>query len=333
MVHAQLHSRYPARRLARHVLLGAVLLVTLASSTAMAAPPPPPAATAPPEPTAQDRAAELKKRGDAAMDALHYDEAIDDYTQAYALAADPALLYNRGRVHQARAEWPAALADLERFARDATPELRQRVPKLDELLAEARGHVATVALTSNVDGARVLVRRTQVGTTPIAGSLQLDSGPAIIEVLAEGFFDWRRELDLKGGATTVLVAQLGTKSTSGVLRVSAITPGARVRIDETPTTSAPAEAIVLAGVHRVVVHAEGCDDRETNVVVAAGETKEVTLEPERRPALTSRWWFWTGVGVVVVAGATVTYALVTSRPADKGDQFQPGQVSAPLMHW
>ena len=75
------------------------------------------------------------------------------------------------------------------------------------------------------------------------------------------------------------------------------------------------------------------EDRETNVVVGAGETKEVTLEPEKRPALTSRWWFWTGVGVVVVAGATVTYALLTSKPADKGDQFQPGQVSAPLMHW
>ena len=299
----------------------------------MGAPPPAAADTAAAPASPEERAATLKKQGDAAMDALRYDEAIDAYTQAYALSPDPALLYNRGRVHQARGEWPAALADLERFSLDATPELRQRVPKLDELLAEARGHVATVTITSNVDGARVLVRKTQVGTTPIPSPLQLDSGPATVEVLAEGFFDWRRELELKGGATTVLVAQLGTKSTSGILRVSALTPGTRVRIDEAPASSAPAEAIVLAGVHRVVIHADGYDDLETNVVVGAGETKEVTLEPEKRPALTSRWWFWTGVGVVVVAGATVTYALLTSKPADKGDQFQPGQVSAPLMHW
>jgi len=299
----------------------------------MGAPPPAAADTAAAPASPEERAATLKKQGDAAMDALRYDEAIDAYTQAYALSPDPALLYNRGRVHQARGEWPAALADLERFSHDATPELRQRVPKLDELLAEARGHVATVTITSNVDGARVLVRKTQVGTTPIPSPLQLDSGPATVEVLAEGFFDWRRELELKGGATTVLVAQLGTKSTSGILRVSALTPGTRVRIDEAPASSAPAEAIVLAGVHRVVIHADGYDDLETNVVVGAGETKEVTLEPEKRPALTSRWWFWTGVGVVVVAGATVTYALLTSKPADKGDQFQPGQVSAPLMHW
>ena len=43
--------------------------------------------------------------------------------------------------------------------------------------------------------------------------------------------------------------------------------------------------------------------------------------------------FWTGIGVVVVAGAATTYALLTSKPADSGDHFQPGQVSAPLMHW
>jgi len=299
----------------------------------MGAPPPATGDTAAAPPSAEERAAALKKSGDAAMDALHYDEAIDAYTQAYALLPDPALLYNRGRVHQARGEWPAALADLERFAHDATPELRQRVPKLDELLAEVRGRVATVTLTSNVDGARVLVRKTQVGTTPIAGALQLDAGPATVEVLAEGFFDWRRELELKGGATTVLVAQLATKATSGVLHVSALTPGSRIRVDDAPASGAPAEAVVLAGVHRVVVHAEGYDDKETNVVVGAGETKDVTLEPDKRPALTSRWWFWTGVGVVVVAGATVTYALLTSRPADKGDQFQPAQVSAPLLHW
>jgi hypothetical protein len=319
--------------LVRTALLGAVLLFTLVPSTAMGAPPPAPADTAAAPPSAEERAAALKKRGDAAMDALHYDEAIDDYTQAYAASPDPALLYNRGRVHQARGEWPAALADIEKFAHDASPDLRQRVPKLDELLAEVRGHVATVTLTSNVDGARVLVRKTQVGTTPIPGPLQLDAGPAIVEVLAEGFFDWRRELELKGGATTVLVAQLGTKSTSGVLRVSAQTPGSRVRIDDAPVSGAPAEAVVLAGVHRVVVHADGYDDKETNVVVVAGESKDVTLEPEKRPPLTSKWWFWTGIGVVVAAGAVTTYALLTSKPADTGDHFQPGQVSAPLLHW
>ena len=236
-------------------------------------------------------------------------------------------------MHQARGEWPAALADLERFAHDANPELRQRVPKLDELLAEVRGHVASLTITSNVDGARVLVRKTQVGTTPIPAPLQLDSGPATIEVMREGYLDWRRDLELRGGASTVLDAQLATKATSGVLRVSAVTEGTRVRIDDAPMSGAPTEAVVLAGVHRVLVHAEGYDDKETSVVVPAGETRDITLEPDRRAPITGKWWFWTGIGVVVAAGVVTTYALLTSRSADSGDHFQPGQVSAPLVHF
>lgn len=38
-----------------------------------------------------------------------------------------------------------------------------------------------------------------------------------------------------------------------------------------------------------------------------------------------------GVGVVVVAGAATTYALLTEKPAGSGDHFQPGQVSAGLV--
>jgi hypothetical protein len=309
--------------LGRHRFASSVLALAILST----------AAPALAEPSPQERAEELKRQGDAAMDALRYDEAIDAYTRAYAASPDPALLYNRGRVHQARGEWPEALADLDKFARDASPELRARVPKLDELLAEVRSHVSALVLNANVSGARVLVRDKQVGTTPLAGPLQLVAGAARVEVLADGYFDWRRDVDLKGASTTVLDVQLAPRATSGVLRVRAATAGARVFVDDKPIGGAPAEAIVRAGMHRVVVHADGYDDKETSVVVATGDTKDVDLEPDKRPGLTSQWWFWTGVGVIVVGAAVTSVALLTERSPDSGDHFQPGQVSGPLMHW
>jgi tetratricopeptide (TPR) repeat protein len=52
----------------------------------------------------------LKRRGDEAMDSLQYDEAIADYSKAYAISKDPVFLYNRGRVYQARDRYPEALA-------------------------------------------------------------------------------------------------------------------------------------------------------------------------------------------------------------------------------
>lgn len=42
---------------------------------------------------------------------------------------------------------------------------------------------------------------------------------------------------------------------------------------------------------------------------------------EDKPALTQRWWFWTGVGVVVAGAAITTYALTRpdpERPAING---------------
>src|SRR6185295_7621747 len=64
----------------------------------------------------QARASELKQRGDVAMDALRYGEAVDAYVQAYAISKDPALLYNRGRALQALGDFPGALEALESFS-------------------------------------------------------------------------------------------------------------------------------------------------------------------------------------------------------------------------
>ncbi len=83
----------------------------------------------------------------------------------------------------------------------------------------------------------------------------------------------------------------------------------------------------------MLARADGYEDRGTSVVIAFGETKRRwQLEAQSQPSIFSRWWFWTGVGVIVAAGVVTTYALVTEKPAGHGD-FQPGQVSAPLVSW
>jgi PEGA domain-containing protein len=55
--------------------------------------------------------------------------------------------------------------------------------------------------------------------------------------------------------------------------------------------------------------------------------------PERGgPGITSRWWFWAGVGAVAVAAGVVTYAaLSTERSADRGEFGGPGPIRAPLV--
>src|SRR5258708_21264757 len=76
----------------------------------------------------EQRAADLKKKGDAAMDSLHYQDALTAYDEAYALNHDPAILFNRGRALQALGEFPQALEQLERFSAEAPAALKSKVP-------------------------------------------------------------------------------------------------------------------------------------------------------------------------------------------------------------
>jgi hypothetical protein len=298
----------------------ALLLVTLAPASRAA------------EPVSAEtaaRAAALKKKGDDAMDALRYDEAIAMYSEAYGLGADPALLYNRGRVYQARSEYPQALADVERFDREASSELRARVPKLAELLVELRSHVSTLTVTCNVEGARVLVRDRQLGTTPLPEPTKLNAGPAVLEIAKEGYLVYRQELSLAGGESVVANVSLISKEKGGILAVRASGPGT-VFVDGKPLGKPPLETTLDAGTHRILVRSDQFEDTETTAVVLAGERKEIMLDLEKRPSIFTRWWFWTAAGVVVAGGVAVTVALLTNKPAPSGDGFAPAQVRGPL---
>lgn len=283
------------------------------------------------EPTAEERAsaAALKKKGDAAMDKLDYEGAIAAYAQAWSLAGDPAVLYNKGRAHQALAQFPEALRELELFAKEAPPALKAKVPKLGELIAEIRAKVSTLVVRCNVKGARILVRDR---VAPVDAPIQLQAGAAFIEVTADGHQPFRKEVTLVGGSELTVDVVLVSKATTGVLTVKSPAASAEVIVDGKPAGKAPAQVIVEAGTHRVIVRGDGYEEAGVSAVVEAGGTREVTVTLEKRPPITSRWWFWTGVSVVVVGGAVATWALLTERKPDSGD-FSPGQVSGPLVRF
>ena len=280
-----------------------------------------------------DRAAALKKKGDEAMDSLRYADALTAYGDAYAISKDAALLYNKGRAYQALGDYPGALGELERFTSEAPAELKARVPKLNELLAEVRGRVATLILHCNTKNGRILVREHVVGSTGNEKPIKVTSGRAFVEVTAEGYQPYRKEIDLTGGATTTLDVVLVGRDRAGVLLVRSSAASGTVFIDGKPMGNAPVEVMLEAGVHKIFVHRDGYEDTESSAVLAAGERKEITVEPQKNAPITSKWWFWTSIGVVVAGGAALTVALLTEKKAGTGDNFSPGQVSGPLVRF
>jgi PEGA domain len=276
------------------------------------------------------QAAELKKKGDELMVALEYRAALDVYEKSYAISADPALLYNRARAHQALSEYPEALDLLEQFTRSAPPDLKARVPKLDELIVDLRARVALVEVKCDAEGARVLVRDTALGTCN-GPPIRTRAGAAKIEVRAPGFDPFVQNVELRGGGeTNTLTAKLqrALDAGKGWLTITTAPTSSLVVVDGRALGTAPVDVALQAGRHALVVRHEGYDESQLEVTLEDGQRRrlDVSLVPPK--PVTQKWWFWTSIGAVVVGGTVLTYALLTTRDAPNGS-IAPGQVRGP----
>ncbi len=276
-------------------------------------------------------AAKLKAQANQAMMEMHYADALGLYSQAHdADPGDATILYSVGRADEFLGDFPAALDALERFSKEASADAQARVGKLEGLLAGLRARIGTVTLVCNVPGARVLLRDRDQGVTPLP-PFRANAGAATIEVTLDGFFPEKRDIVLPGGGSASVEITLRKRATSGVLGITTEPLGSQVFVDgNLAGTSSPRVELVLeAGEHRVLAHHDGYDDAIVPVVLAAGDSRDVGLTLEQSVPITKKWWFWTGVGVVVVGGVVLTAALLTDRHADSGT-LPPGQIAAPL---
>ncbi len=277
---------------------------------------------------ADDRAAaaDLKRQADAAFDAKHFDEALKLYDQSYALEPHPSIFYNRGRVHQYLAHYPLAEAELERFRREAPADVMAKVPTFAAILADVRKHVAIVNVDCSVPGAHVLVDSVDVGTTPMA-PVHVNAGTEQVDVLADGYYPYHQVHTLRGGETNDIHIVLSSRDHHGILVVTSAIAGTSIIIDDHAIGVVPTETMLDQGVHRVRASHEAFSDAMTQVAINGGQRKELRLDPQARPSVLTRWWFWTIVGVAVVGGAAAvtTYALLTERSLPSGT-FSPGSL-------
>jgi len=281
------------------------------------------------EASTEDKASELKKRGNEAMEKGRPADALAMYRAAYEAAPNAALLYNMGRAHQALADYPQALRYLTRFEQEADSDLKRRVPNLSSLVEEVRARVATVTIKANVVGAIVRLGDKRLGSTPLEGPVQVNAGTVMLEVTSDGYLPYEETVRVEGGKSTTLEVKLDSKETHGVLEVRSPEPQVRVLIDGKLRGMVPLELRLPAGQHRLELRKDGFDTVSTSAVVQAGKRREVTIQIEEEPALYERWWFWTGIGLV--AAGTVTAIVINGKEqeADVGT-IPPGQISGAL---
>lgn len=275
----------------------------------------------------KNEAAHLKSAADVLMDQDRYADAVVLYQRAYELSSDPALLYNQGRAFEALGDYPAALEKLEAFDRDAPAAVRARVPGLRELITDLRGRIATVVVRTNAPNARLHVRQKDEGILNIEKRLTTRAGSASIEVDAEGYESFRRDVDLSAGSIVVVDARLTPKKRDALVVVRT-TPSADILFDGRQLGRAPLQVRASPGTHELVARADGYYEEKVPMTLALGDRRDIELEMRSTPGIASKWWFWTGIGVVIAGGVATAIALTTEKPHSNGT-FAPGSVAGP----
>jgi hypothetical protein len=135
-----------------------------------------------------DRALALRERGED-------EEALALFRRAHALEPSAQTLGQIALAEQALGRFREAERDLIAALEQGGPWIEQYRAALGEALETIRGHLGTLELTGGVDGAEVRVNGEAVGVLPLP-PISVEAGVAIVEVSAEGFLPYQRQLEI-----------------------------------------------------------------------------------------------------------------------------------------
>lgn len=215
-----------------------------------------------------------------------YEAALADFLRANELAPHYALLYNIGLVRAHLEHYPEAVTALERYLEEGGAEVpERRVTEVRQLLRRFRGRVGRlrVALVGPA-AARLSIDGVEAGQLPMEAPLAVSAGRRTVEVSAEGFMPFRRQVIVAGGVEVSVEASLvAVQEQMGGIVVSLAVPGATVSLDGERVGTTPLEGPLVASQGRHVVEAarDGYETVGRSVEVRVGEF--VPLELSLRP--------------------------------------------------
>ncbi|HMA94971.1 MAG TPA: PEGA domain-containing protein [Polyangiaceae bacterium] len=272
----------------------------------------------------------FKERGDQAMDKGDFAAAAEAYRQGNQIQHHPAFDFNLARALQGLGRFAEALDSLERFGREATPELLARVPGFDAMLAELQGNVGELILDGVPKAAKVTGNARDLGEFEPGRRIRCNRGMLELSIVSEGYEPISRRVTIVAGKPTRVSVEWRRVDDRATIRIDASVPAARVSIDGRSMGQTPLEARLRSGSHHLRLDHPDCPALETDIVVRPRESRRLTIEMPHHAPLWAKWWFWTSAAALAAGIVIAGVALSSSKPATAGD-IQPGIVSAPLV--
>jgi hypothetical protein len=280
-------------------------------------------AAPPPHPSASKQAeARLHfQQAVALYQERNYDAALAEFQGAYGASGEPIVLYNLGLTFKALFRYGDAVEALDRYlsesrARGQTLSAERRA-EVAKNVAEMKSLLADVTIVVRPPDAVVRIDGRPV-TMGIEGIVKLGAGTHTVDGSANDYTSDRRDITVVAGTPQTVSLMLVAIPHTGHVKITAAQIGARVSLDGRDQGPAPIELELPAGGHQMEVTAPGYQPDRSELAVAAGQSRELTVSLNLPQVQTQpfyhRWWFWTGVAVAVVAVGTIALWPRTQDP-------------------
>jgi hypothetical protein len=180
---------------------GTPTAIMLVLSLAMASRP---VFAAPDEPTTSERAIEEARarfqKGVQLFREASFEGALAEFRRAYQLAPSYRILYNIGQVQFELHDHVEALKAFRQYLSEGGTEIAaDRRAQVEADIQKLEGRVAYVEVSTNADGAQVLIDDVPVGVSPLKGPVLVNSGPRRIAVSKAGYGATARNVTVAGG--------------------------------------------------------------------------------------------------------------------------------------
>jgi len=214
--------------------------------------------------------------GTAAYNLGYYDDAARHYEEAYRQVPDPALLFNVGQAYRLAGKPDRAITAYRSYLRTAPADAANRV-QVEKRIPELEKLLAEMKSAQTAPPGGTLPTAAPAATPP---AVQAPSSVPAVPPAAPPVETQGSALPATAAPAAAEPAGPGTSDfpTFG-------TPPSRL-----PTTSGTQPA----------------------ADVPAGADLHAAAPASKSTPVYKTWWFWTGVGAVVVAGAVVTAVLLSS---------------------
>jgi hypothetical protein len=232
-----------------HLAPRATAALSLCLGLAVLAPSLPVAAQ--PSPSSKEEARSRYERGKQLYEEGAFDAALIEFQRAYDLAPSYKILYNIGQVHRQRNDYASALRVFERYLKEGGADIdAKRKAEVDKEIAQLKGRVATLQITTNIPGAEILVDDEPVGKTPLPQGVLVNSGKRKITASKEGRVPVSKIINVAGSDTMKIALDLVESSGGGPAPTSTASPSSPPASSGAPAITGASTSLARLDDHR-----------------------------------------------------------------------------------